>query len=101
MQGIYRIASIKFGGTGSKRGEDKTDEYSMTRIGRTINILPEDCNEAQNLFKVSITTFIIIWHRNFANIISDQFSMEKKSTDTNSEILKCWKYQIHFGVTTR
>lgn len=38
MQGIYKITSIKFGGTGSKRGEDKTDDYSKKRIGRTIQI---------------------------------------------------------------
>ena len=38
MQGVYRISSIKFNGAGSKYGEEKTDEYSLKRIGRTVDI---------------------------------------------------------------
>ena len=41
MNGVYKIASIKFR-TGSKRGEEKTDDYSKKRIGRTIRITEEN-----------------------------------------------------------
>lgn len=43
MQGTYKITSIKFGGTCSNRGENKTDEYSKIRIGKMIRI--DETNE--------------------------------------------------------